>query len=202
MNVTFWFDPVCPFCWMTSRWIKSIEHARQLEIDWQPISLLFKSGMEPGHPFYERASRTRDLLRVIESVRAAGLETRIGDLYTEFGRRIHNDEAPDFEIAPILDQLGIDTSHAAALKQETFDAAIRERMEVGLALTGPDVGTPLIAFDNTSGTRVGFFGPVITTFPAPQAALELWDSFVGMANYDGFFELKRTRTSSPDKPPV
>ena len=202
MNVAFWFDPVCPFCWMTSRWIDSIAAERDLDIDWQPISLLFKNDMEPGHPFYERASRTRDLLRVIESVRDAGFTNRVGDLYTEFGRRIHNDETPEFEVGPVLVQLGIDASHADALSDARFDVAIRERMAVGLELTGPDVGTPLIAIDRSDGERVGFFGPVLTKFPQPDAAVALWDGFVAMANDDGFFELKRTRTSAPDLPPV
>ena len=171
-------------------------------IDWQPISLLFKNETQPDNPYYASVARTRDLLRVIESVRAAGLAERIGHLYTEFGRRIHNDGAPDFEVAPVLVQLGIDASHAAALDDDTFDAVIRERMAVGLALTGPDVGTPLIAIEKANGTQVGFFGPVITTFPEPDAAIALWDGFVLMASHDGFFELKRTRTTAPDKPPV
>ena len=187
---------------MTSRWIEAVSADRDLVIDWQPISLLFKNEMQPDHPFYTRVSRTRDLLRVIESVRAAGLATRIGELYTEFGRRIHNDDTPDFEVAPLLQQLGIDASHATALDDDTFDIVIRERMAVGLDLTGPDVGTPLIAIEKPDGNRVGFFGPVITTFPEPDAALALWEGFVLMAMHDGFFELKRTRTTAPDKPPV
>ena len=187
---------------MTSRWIEAVSVDRDLVVDWQPISLLFKNEMQPDNPYYPSVSRTRDLLRVIESVRAAGHAERIGDLYTEFGRRIHNDAAPDFDVAPVLVQLGINPSHAAALDDDTFDAVIRERMAVGLALTGPDVGTPLIAIEKADGKQVGFFGPVITTFPERDAAAALWDGFVAMANHDGFFELKRTRTTAPDKPPV
>ena len=187
---------------MTSRWIEAVSADRDLVIDWQPISLLFKNETQPDNPYYASVARTRDLLRVIESVRAAGFAARIGDLYTEFGRRIHNDEAPDFEVAPVLEQLGIDAAHAAALDDDAFDAVIRERMAVGLVLTGPDVGTPLIAIEKADGKQVGFFGPVITTFPEPDAAVALWDGFVLMDTNDGFFELKRTRTTAPDKPPV
>jgi hypothetical protein len=97
----------------------------------------------------------------------------------------------------VLVDLGLDGSHAAALDDEHFDDAIRASMEDGLSLTGPDVGTPLIAVHGAAG-RVGVFGPVITEMPKGAASLRLWDGFVAMAETNGFFELKRTRTSSPD----
>lgn len=202
MNVSFWFDPVCPFCWMTSRWINSVAPERDLQIDWQPISLLFKNNPPPDSPFYAPTVRTRDLLRVVESVRAGGHADRIGQLYTEFGRRIHHDKALDFDVAAILNELELDATHAQALTQESFDDEIRARMAVGLDLTGADVGTPLLAVPTRDGGRVGLFGPVITTYPEAQDATALWDSFVIMASYPGFFELKRTRTGRPDLPPL
>lgn len=199
MQVEFWFDPVCPFCWMTSRWLVSVAPERDLDITWRSISLLFKNQMGEDHPFYARASRTRDLLRVVEAVRAAGHGDRIGALYTEFGRHIHMRQNPGFDEAAVLASLGLDAGLASAAQDESWDDAIRSSMDDGLALTGNDVGTPLIAVTGKRG-RVGLFGPVITEYPDHDDALDLWDGFVKMVDTNGFFELKRTRTSMPNFP--
>jgi 2-hydroxychromene-2-carboxylate isomerase len=197
MNVDYWFDPICPFCWATSRWINRVGQHRDLNVNWRSISLLFKNEMtDPAHPFFEGASRSRDLLRVAEAVRAAGHEDQIGDLYTEYGRHIHHRGEIDFDVAAVLERVGLAASLASALTDPSWDEAIRAAMADGLALTGPDVGTPLIAIDTKNGT-VGLFGPVITEVPDDDAAIELWDGFLKMANTSGFFELKRTRTSAP-----
>lgn len=197
MKVEFWFDPACPFCWMTSRWIVAVAPDRDLEIDWRPISLLFKNKASADSPFYAQIKRSRDLLRVVESVRAARQADRIGDLYTAFGTRVHHHDDLDFDVAGVLTELGLDADHAAALDDESFDSAIRSAMADGLALTGDDVGTPLIALTGRNG-RVGLFGPVITTMPEGDDRLAMWDHYVGMVQIPGFFELKRTRTAGPD----
>ena len=197
MKVEFWFDPVCPFCWMTSRWVNEVAPERDLDIDWRPISLLFKNDPPEDSPFYPKVARTRDLLRVVESVRAAGHADRIGELYTAFGTRIHHHSDYDFDVATILGDLGLDPQHAEALTDESFDDAIHRGMDDGLALTGDDVGTPIIAVTGRNG-RVGLFGPVITEMPKDEDRLELWDHYVGIAQIPAFYELKRTRTSSPD----
>ena len=201
MNVDFWFDPGCPFCWMTSRWVRTIAPQRDLAVTWKPISLMVKNDPPQTSPFYPVVSRTRDLLRVVESVRAAGGADAIGDLYTAFGRFIHHEKNLQFDVAATLESLGLDAAHAAAVDDVGFDAAIQASMDDAFALVGKDVGTPIIAIDGKAG-RVGLFGPVITTFPVGDTALELWDAFVLMAATPGFFELKRTRTSSPDLPPL
>ncbi len=167
----------------------------------RPISLFFKNDPPPESPFYASSLRTRDLLRVVESVRAAGRGDRIGDLYREFGRRIHHERQLDFDVAAVLTTVGLDEAHAAALTDAAFDAAIHASMQDGLGLTGPDVGTPLIAVE-VGDERVGLFGPVITEFPTGDEALRLWDGFVAMASTPGFFELKRTRTGGPALPPL
>ncbi|CAN5560005.1 Rv2466c family mycothiol-dependent reductase [soil metagenome] len=199
MHVDFWFDPVCPFCWVTSRWLNRVAPHRDLDVTWRPISLLFKNEIDEDHPFYAKARRTTDLLRFVEAVRAAGHEDAIGRIYTEFGRQIHNRQEFDFDIRPILTGAGLDADLATALDDSSWDAAIKDGMAAGLALTGDDVGTPLIAVDGSAG-RVGLFGPVITDLPELEASLELWDGFVKMAGTAGFFELKRTRTESPTPP--
>lgn len=200
MHIDFWFDPACPFCWATSRWINRVAPHRDLGVTWRPISLLFKNELEPGHPFYERTRRTADLLRVVEAVRAGGDEATIGALYTEFGRHIHNRQQPDFDVAAALESVGLDPAYADALTDESYDPAIKASMAEGLALTGPDVGTPLIALDTSAG-RVGFFGPVITELPSVEDSVDLWDGFVKLTDKQVFFELKRTRTVAPTPPP-
>ena len=197
MKVEFWFDPACPFCWMTSRWLTAVAPERGLEVDWRPISLLFKNDAQPDSPYYEPISRTRDLLRVVESARAAGGADKIGELYTVFGRHIHHEGTGDFDVAEALSSVGLDPAHAAALTEPSWDDAIREAMADGLSLVGTDVGTPIIAVTGRHG-RVGLFGPVITEMPNADDGLRLWDGFIAMVDTPGFFELKRTRASSPD----
>ena len=200
MNVELWFDPACPFCWVTSRWLNSVAPHRDLDVTWRPISLFFKNDPPEDSPFHASTKRTRDLLRVVEAVRHAGHGDRIGELYTELGTRIHNRGELDFDVAEVLEGLGLDAGLADALDDPTWDDAIRASMADGLGLTGEDVGTPLIAVDGRRG-RVGLFGPVITEVPDLDDGLRLWDGFVAMADTGGFYELKRTRTEAPTIPP-
>lgn len=182
---------------MTSRWAVDVAADRDITIHWRPISLLLKNDLSAESPFFEPAMRTHQLLRVFESVRASEGEGRLGDLYTAYGRRIHHDQNTTFDPAEALAEAGIDTSHATAMDDETFDAIIRAHMDEGLALTGNDVGTPLLGFTNSGGNRVGFFGPVISRRPSHEDGLKLWDGLMLAADIDGFWELKRTRTESP-----
>ncbi len=200
MSIEFWFDPACPFCWMTSRWVNRVAPERDLSVTWRSISLFFKNNPPEDSPFYGKTRRTTDLLRVVEAARAAGSEDRIGRLYTEFGRHIHNRGEFDFDVAATLNTVGLDPALAAAVDDPSWDEAIKTSMADGLSLTGPDVGTPIIAVASRHG-RVGLFGPVITQLPSVEDGLELWDGFVKMANTAGFFELKRTRTEMPTPPP-
>lgn len=200
MHVDFWCDPACPFCWVTSRWLNRVAPERDLQVDWRSISLLLKNDLRPDNPYHPAFSRSRQLLRVAEAARNAGHADRIGSLYTEFGRRIHNRRQQDFDVAAVLREVGLDPSLADAMDEDKWDEPIRSSMAEGLELTGPDVGTPLIAVDGRAG-RVGLFGPVITELPDRDASLELWDGFVKVAETPGFYELKRTRTTGPTAPP-
>jgi len=206
VHVQFWFDPVCPFCWITSRWLVRVATLRGLRIEWLPISLMLKNASTPGDRFHDALVASHGLLRVVESVRAAGHAGRIGELYTEFGRVLHVRGESRVDVPEVLARLGLDASHAEAARDERFDAAIRAAMDDGLALVGTDVGTPIVAVDRADaggrpGERVGLFGPVITVLPDDDAALRLWDGFLAMAATNGFFELKRTRTGGPERVP-
>lgn len=200
MKVQFYIDPICPFCWQTSRWLVKVAPHRDLEIDWQPISLFFKNDPSPDSEYYEPTLRSLGLLRLLEAARNAGLADRIGDLYTEFGRHIHNRQDLDFDVVAVLTELGLDASLADALEDESLDSQVRSAMDAGLALVGDDVGTPIIVTES-GGREVGLFGPVITKMPTLEDSLRLWDGYATMVSIDGFFELKRTRMDLPTFPP-
>jgi len=196
-RVRFWVDPICPWCWTTSQWIRQIAADKDLDITWEPISLLVKNDTQPDSPHYAAVAWTRGLLRVMESVRAAGLEDRLGDLYKEYGRRIHNGGEHDWDPALALEAVGLDPSHAMAAKDDAWDEPLVRRMNEGLALVGNDVGTPIIALTRDDGSEVAIFGPVITKAPSHADSLRLWDAFVTLTTLDDFWELKRTRTVGP-----
>jgi hypothetical protein len=165
--------------------------------------LLFKNEPAEGSDYYGPVKTTHGLLRVMESVRAAASTPEAGNrdvfaLYWEFGSRIHHDRELDFDAADALTAVGLDTAHAAAVDDEQWDATIRRDMDDGLAIVGTDVGTPIIAMNNSRGDRVGYFGPVITQIPPTAESLKMWDALVAMMDVDGFFELKKTRTMEPD----
>lgn len=201
---------------MTARWVvDEVMPRRDLSVVWQPISLLEKNQPEPDSDYYAPTKQTHDYLRVMEAVRQTW-ETEtgrravstIGDdgsiddpifrYYWQLGSRIHHDGELHFDVAEALAGAGLDAALAAAADDPTWDAEIKQRMGVGLALAGDDIGTPLIALDNDDGERVALFGPVITRVPTGDTALRLWDGFAAMATVPGFWEAKRTRTERPD----
>lgn len=182
---------------MTSRWVVDIAADRNITVRWRSISLLLKNNPPPDSPWYPRSARTHALLRVLESVRAAEGEGKLGELYTAYGRRIHHDQNVDFDPVEALTEAGLPASHASAMDDESWDAVIRAQMDEGLALTGTDVGTPILGFTNESGKKVGFFGPVISRRLTRDEGLKLWDGVMLISGVDSFWELKRTRTESP-----
>ena len=184
---------------MTARWVvDEVAPARDLNITWQPISLLFKNEPAEDSEYFDPVNFTHKLLRVMESVRAAEGDDAVFPLYWEYGRRIHHDKDRDFTATAALEAVDLDPSHAAAFDDESWDAEIRKRMDVGLELAGTDIGTPIIAFDDDDGDKVALFGPVITRVPSTEQSLKLWDGFVACATVPGFWELKRTRTARPE----
>ncbi len=191
---------------MTARWaVDVVQPERDLEITWEPISLLFKNEPEPGSPYHSASAFTHNLLRVMEAVKKAEGNEAGRRFYWECGAVLHHDRADGKvdaatvmagDATPFLEAAGLDASYNDAFDDESWDAVIRERMDAGLALVGNDVGTPIIAFDTPSGPK-GIFGPVISRIPPGDDAVELWDAMVKMATMDGFWELKRTRTEDP-----
>ena len=186
---------------MTSRWAVDISAHRDLQIRWKPISLKLKNSTPEDSPSFARVTHTHGLLRVMESVRATEGDGVVGRLYEVYGNHIHG--AQDLvDPAVALLEANLDSKHAAAFDDPSFDVAIRASMDDGLGLTGPDVGTPILAFLNSKGNRVGFFGPVISRRLPIDESLKLWDGLMLTARTDSFWELKRTRTEGPDFSPV
>ena len=186
---------------MTARWVvDEVQPHRDINITWQPISLLKKNQPAEDSDYFAPVAYTHNLLRVMESIRAAEGEETYQKAYWEFASRIHHDgnRQDDFDLADALSTIGVDASHADAFDDAALDDVIATKMQAGLDLTGDDVGTPIIALDDDNGDRVALFGPVITRVPTSEQSLRLWDAFVAAAQTPGFWELKRTRTERPE----
>ena len=209
-DLRFWFDPVCPFAWMTSKWVRKVAAQRDYSVEWRFISLrLLNSHIDyDAHfpPEYE-AGHTAGLrlLRVAVRARAEHGPAAVGPLYAAFGTHVF-ETAPDVpSVAQRLDDgtlrpavlrdAGLPLSLADALSDESLDLGIRAETDEALALTGKDVGTPILHFQPPEG--VAFFGPVISRLPSDEEAVELWDHVIGLARFPGFAELKRSLRELP-----
>ena len=189
--IDFYFDPICPWCWITSKWLREVASHRDLTVSWKPFSLYIKNyEMEGGH--HEEDSRdryrhTHKALRVIEAVRQAMGEETVDALYVEYGRRFHHDRERPVSIEDWVTSAGLDASWIFAAEEPQWDAVIRASMEHAFTFTGADVGVPLIVFDN----EAGFFGPVVSPAPTGEDALQLFDHVEYLARHPWFHELKR-----------
>jgi hypothetical protein len=212
-DARFYFDPVCPFAWMTSKWVRVVQEQRGYTVDWRFISLRmvnadvdYDTHFPPGYIAGHTAGLR--LLRAAAAARALSGPEAVGRFYAAAGGRIF-DSAPDPAhegsdggyrgtrefVEPILADAGLPADLADALDDESFDAEIQRETDQALALTGKDVGTPIIQFQPPDGTA--FFGPVISRLPSPAEAVKLWDHVVGLATFPGFAELKRSLREMP-----
>ncbi|NIH68159.1 mycothiol-dependent nitroreductase Rv2466c family protein [Modestobacter marinus] len=212
-DLRFYFDPVCPFAWMTSKWVRMVGAQRDHQVEWRFISLrLLNAHVDYAAQFppeYE-AGHTAGLrlLRVAARARAEHGPEVVGGLYEALGRQVFEvrPEAeenrarrgtPEF-LAPVLDEVGLPAELAAALDDDSWDATVQAETDEALALTGKDVGTPILHFQPPEG--VAFFGPVISRLPSEEEAVQLWDHVVGLASFPGFAELKRSLRERPQLP--
>jgi hypothetical protein len=198
----FFFDPMCPWTWMTSRWISEVAPTRDLDITWRVFSLKYKaelSGRPMPEPHAQRANAQWRGLRVIEAVRKAEGDAPIGRLYTVLGTFNHYDH--DFMLERLEEAVttaGLDVGYAAAADDESYDDVIKRSTDSALEMVGSDVGVPIIAY---SGTGTALFGPVVSPPPTGGDALRLWDAYAELLTIPGFWETKRTRSSGPQLPP-
>jgi len=195
-RVDFWFDPICPWAWITSRWMLEAEQVRPVTVVWHVMSLAVlnedKEGMSER---YREAMRTAwGPVRVLVAAEQAHGPQVLLPLYTALGTRFHHEKAPrDAEtITAALAEAGLPPGLAAAMDSTEYDAAVRASHAEGIERVGSDVGTPIISVNGMS-----VFGPVVSPIPRGEAAGRLWDGVQLLAGVDGFFELKRSRTREP-----
>jgi hypothetical protein len=210
-DLHFYFDPVCPFAWMTSKWVRMVAAQRGYRVDWRFISLrILNANIDyAAHfpPEYE-AGHTAGLrlLRVAARVRAQQGRDAIGPLYQAIGTRIFDtsrevdplsasDQGGQRMLKPLLGEVGLTAEFVDALEDTTIDDEIRAETEEALALTGRDVGTPILHFQPPGGTA--FFGPVISRLPSADDAAALWDHVIALASFPGFAEMKRSLRERP-----
>jgi 2-hydroxychromene-2-carboxylate isomerase len=211
-DLHLYFDPVCPFCWMTSKWVRMVAARRRYEVDWRFISLrLLNAHLDYATHFppeYE-AGHTAGLrlLRLAARTRAEHGRAALGRLYEALGAKIFDTEfVPDSAadhgargtrafVEPVLAAAGLPAELADALDDAAWDAVVQAETDEALALTGRDVGTPILHFAPPDGAA--FFGPVISRLPSEDEAEKLWEHVVGLARFPGFAELKRSLRELP-----
>ena len=195
-GVDFWFDPICPWAWITSRWMLEVQQVRPVTTSWHVMSLAVLNEEKEDLPetFREALRSAWGPVRVVTAAEQAYGPEVVLPLYTALGNRFHHDKAPrDAEtITAALTEVGLPASLAAAADSTEYDAAVRASHAEGINRVGYDVGTPVISIGELS-----VFGPVMSPIPRGAEAGRLWDGVLLIASVDGFFELKRSRTRDP-----
>ncbi len=194
-SADFWFDPLCPWAWMTSRWMMEVEKVRPVDVRWHVMSLaVLNEGRELPENYRALMDRAWGPVRVVVAAKELHGEKWVKPLYDAMGTRIHPGGEKDFDkvIREALDEVGLPAELAGYAAKTDFDEQLRASHTEGISLVGEDVGTPVVAVNG-----VAFFGPVVTPAPKGEAAARLWDGCVLVAGTPGFFELKRTRTQGP-----
>jgi hypothetical protein len=191
----FWFDPLCPWAWITSRWMKEVREVRGIETRFHVMSLAYlNEDKDISEEYRTRLVEGWGPVRVCMAVAQEYGDDAVDRLYTELGTRFHNQgrEKSQETIEEALVAAGLPAELSVAATDEGYDEAVKKSHHAGIDQVGMEVGTPVIAFDGHA-----FFGPVVTPIPRGEAAGRLWDGVMLVASTPGFYELKRTRTVRP-----
>jgi len=194
----FWFDPMCPWAWITSRWMLEVEKVRKVSTNWHLMSLAYLNliqheGKGLSEDYLKRMELAWGPVRICAAAAQEKGEDILLPLYSAIGTRFHNQQRRDGDaVKEAVEEVGLPDSVLAAANSTEFDEAIIKSHCAGMDMVGLDVGTPIIVVGSTA-----FFGPVVTPVPRGDAAGRLWDGVLLVAGTDGFFELKRTRDRRP-----
>jgi protein-disulfide isomerase-like protein with CxxC motif len=191
----FWFDPICPWAWMTSRWMMEVEKVRPVDVRWHVMSLaVLNEGRDLPPDYRTMMDKAWGPVRVVVAASELHGEKYVKPLYDALGTRIHPGGNKDWDavIREALAEVGLPADLAEYAGRGDFDEQLRASHKEGISLVGEDVGTPVISVGGGA-----FFGPVVTPSPKGEAAARLWDGTVLVASTPGFYELKRTRTQGP-----
>jgi protein-disulfide isomerase-like protein with CxxC motif len=195
-EVDFWFDPLCPWAWITSRWMLEVEKVRPVVVRWRVMSLAILNSDKEDMPeqYQDLMRQAWGPVRVATAAEQKFGPEVLGPLYTALGTRFHNEKAEKNRatVEAALTEAGLPVDLADAMDSTDYDEALRASHAEGIERVGYDVGTPIISVNGTS-----VFGPVISPIPRGEAAARLWDGVLLIAGTDGFFELKRSRTRDP-----
>ncbi|HEY2126204.1 MAG TPA: DsbA family protein [Streptosporangiaceae bacterium] len=194
--VDFWFDPLCPWAWITSRWMLEVQQVRPVQVRWHVMSLAVLNEGKTDLPerYAELMKQAWGPVRVVVAAEQRFGPEVIGPLYTALGTRFHQEKLPRDRatVEAALAEAGLPTDLADAMESTEYDEALRASHADGIERVGYEVGTPILSMNGTS-----IFGPVITPIPRGEAAAKLWDGVNLVTQTDGFFELKRSRTRDP-----